>query len=228
MTEPATSAARRPIASRDSPWAKAVAASLGRTAVQPNWISSLSVVFAAVAGYALWRGGVAVGAVRVVCFLGAAACMQLRLICNLLDGMIAVEGGKGSRTGEIWNDLPDRFSDVLIFAPVGYSLPWPYAVELGWVAATLAVLTAYVRMTGGAMALKQDFGGVMGKPQRMAVMTVACVLACLEPLLHRIGYVVAVALLVVAIGSAVTMVTRLRRIAAGLNASAGSASGSPS
>jgi len=29
------------------------------------------------------------------CWLGAAACIQLRLIANLLDGMVAVEGRQG-------------------------------------------------------------------------------------------------------------------------------------
>ena len=38
----------------------------------------------------------------------AAAGIQLRLLCNLLDGMLAVEEGFKSKTGDIYNDLPDR------------------------------------------------------------------------------------------------------------------------
>ena len=47
---------------------------------------------------------------------------------------------------------------------------------------TLAILTAYVRVLGGAIGTRQYFIGPMAKPQRMAVMTVACVLSVVEPL----------------------------------------------
>ncbi len=51
----------------------------------PNAISMASVVFAA-AGAALIVMGGPVG------FVLGALCCQLRLICNLLDGLVAVEG----------------------------------------------------------------------------------------------------------------------------------------
>jgi phosphatidylglycerophosphate synthase len=54
-------------------------------------------------------------------WFGAAACIQFRLLCNLLDGMVAVEGGKGSVTGPIYNEAPDRIADVLILIGAGYS-----------------------------------------------------------------------------------------------------------
>jgi len=205
--------------SRDSAWARALARSLSKTFVTPNLISTFSTVFCAAAGACLWETGRAAGWVRVACLLGAVAGMQLRLVCNLIDGMVAVEGGKGSKSGELWNDVPDRISDLLIFVPLGYALgALPMARELGWLAGVLAVLTAYVRVLGGALGLKQNFGGPMGKPQRMAVMTAACVAACFEPLLHWHGLVLYAALCVVAAGSALTMVLRLRRIARELEA----------
>jgi phosphatidylglycerophosphate synthase len=145
--------------------------------------------------------------------VGAAAAIQLRLVCNLLDGMVAVEGGKKSKTGDVFNDLPDRFADLLILVPVGYALDGRvFSHELGWLAGVLAVLTAYVRVLGGSLGLKQDFGGPMGKPQRMAVMTAACLLACFEPLLGWQGMVMETALVVIACGSAMTMVLRTKRI----------------
>lgn len=33
-----------------------------------------------------------------------------RLLCNLLDGMVAVEGGKRSKSGELYNDVPGLIS----------------------------------------------------------------------------------------------------------------------
>ena len=39
----------------------------------------------------------------------------------MLDGMVAVAAGKASARGEILNDLPDRVSDIVIFAGVAHS-----------------------------------------------------------------------------------------------------------
>ncbi len=207
-------ASRRPLATRDKAWARALARAVGRTRIRPNWISMLSVGFATAAGVCLWASGRAWGVERIVALLLAAAAIQLRLLCNLLDGMVAMEGGKKSRTGDIFNDLPDRFADLLILVPLGYALDGQmFSHELGWLAGVLAVLTAYVRMLGGSLGLKQDFSGPMAKQQRMAVMTAACVLACFEPLLHWRGVVMELALIVIVAGCVATLVRRTIRLA---------------
>jgi len=137
----------------------------------------------------------------------AALCILLRLLANLMDGMVAIEGGMGSPAGEIYNDLPDRISDALILCAAGYSLPWPsYGRELGWTAALLAVMTAYIRILGGACGLTQDFGGPMGKPQRMAVLIGACFLALLDVRAIALGLGIVIA------GTLLTAALRLRRI----------------
>jgi phosphatidylglycerophosphate synthase len=59
--------------------------------------------------------------------------IQLRLLCNLLDGMVAIEGGFKTKTGEIFNELPDRLSDALILIGAAYSVPTVAAThDLGW------------------------------------------------------------------------------------------------
>lgn len=42
----------------------------------------------------------------------------------MLDGMVAIEGGHQSKAGPIYNDVPDRFSDVIIFFCAGYTVQW--------------------------------------------------------------------------------------------------------
>jgi len=163
----------------------------------PNYISVASVVMSIAAAGCLVSG----------LYLPAALFIQLRLLCNLMDGMVAVEGGRGSASGEIYNDLPDRISDILILAGAGYGAAWPvFARELGWIASFLAVMTAYVRVLGGACGLTQDFRGVMAKPRRMAVLTVACIAATLEPRAIALG------LMIVIVGSLLTAAARVRRI----------------
>src|SRR5207244_10368626 len=124
-------AERRPLKSRDRAWAKALASLFVRLRIRPNAISLFSVVFAllACAGFLLSRN--ALGVQRLVWLVVAAAGIQLRLLCNLLDGMVTVEGKMGSKVGEIYNDFPDRVADPLIIVPAGYAVGLP---ALGWAA----------------------------------------------------------------------------------------------
>ena len=61
--------------------------------------------------------------------------------------MVAIEGGKKSANGDLYNDMPDRFADALFIIPVGY-VAGGFGIELGWLAALLAVMTAYFRWIG--------------------------------------------------------------------------------
>nr|MBA3686446.1 CDP-alcohol phosphatidyltransferase family protein [Planctomycetota bacterium] len=149
----------------------------------------------------------------IALLIGAAVCIQLRLLCNLLDGMVAVEGGLRSPTGELWNDVPDRFADVLILVPVGYATGVAWGPELGWVAGMAALLTAYQRWLGAGVGRGQDFGGPLAKPQRMAVLTVAGLVgAAARPWQHD-GQVLFAALGLIVLGALLTVALRLRRLA---------------
>ena len=111
---------RRPIGQRASGWATALAAGLARNGVSPDLISAMSMGFALVGFGAFGLSGISEGPARVV-WLGLGALMiQLRLLANMLDGMVAVEHGKGGPNGPIWNELPDRVSDALFFIGAGY------------------------------------------------------------------------------------------------------------
>jgi phosphatidylglycerophosphate synthase len=101
--------------------------------------------------------------------------MWLRLYFNMLDGMVALESGKASRRGEVVNELPDRVSDVLIFAGVAHS--GLAGVALAYWAAVLAVMTAYVGTLAQAVTGKRRFEGVMSKQWRMIVLGVGTFLA---------------------------------------------------
>lgn len=195
---------RRPLKSRGTGWARALATALARSPVTPDQISAASVLFAAAGAALLLCWPTPAGLVLV------AVCVQLRLLCNLLDGMVAVEGGKGSATGALWNELPDRAADSLFLVPLGYAagLSW-----LGWLAALLAMATAYVRLTGGALGLPQDFRGPQAKPHRMAVMTLGSLAAAAELALAGTVHALVVALAIIAAGSALTCLARTAAIA---------------
>jgi phosphatidylglycerophosphate synthase len=205
---------RREVKARQAAWANRVAGRLARAGVRPNAISWLSVVFACVAGFCLVEvAGAATVAGRVSLLVAATACIQLRLLCNLFDGMVAVEGGLRTKSGEVFNDLPDRLSDPVILVCAGYTLTHiPFGVELGWLAGLLAVLTAYVRMLGGATGAGQSFAGPMAKQHRMAVITLGLLGGALAARWDRHESVIAAALLLIVLGCVVTVIRRVRQI----------------
>jgi len=196
---------RRPIAVRGSGWAQRIAAALVRSRLTPNQISVLSVLFALAGAAALLALPGAIGA------LACALAILLRLACNLFDGMVAVEGGKGTATGALYNELPDRLADSLFLVALGYAIALPW---LGWLAALLAALTAYIRALGGALGQAQDFRGPMAKPHRMWLLGIALVLAALLPMWRQ--PILLASGVVIAAGAALTCVTRTRAIAARL------------
>lgn len=206
---------RRPLKSRDTKWANAIAGSLARAGVRPNAISVTGTVFAAGAGISFWFAGRTPHDWRWSVFLILAVCgMQLRLLCNLFDGMVAIEGGFKTKAGEIFNELPDRFSDAFIFIGAAYSLPqFAWTFELGWAAAVLSVITAYTRALGASMGAGQHFIGPMAKQQRMATMTVACLVGAAAPLFPPLGQVIPLALGLICAGCIITIFRRCARIA---------------
>ena len=90
---------RREIASRNTAWATIIARKLTRWGVTPNQISMMSVFFAMVGCLLLIGTVIDPGFNKYVAYILFIVCMQSRLLCNLFDGMVAIEGGKKVPTG---------------------------------------------------------------------------------------------------------------------------------
>lgn len=196
---------RRPLSSRDTRWAQSIARWLAKRSITPNRISQASMVAAALAGASFWIAGRNDGIAHVVLMLAAALFCQLRLLCNLFDGMVAVEGGKGEPDGPFWNEFPDRAADIFILAGAGYGIGMP---GLGWAAGAIAVLTAYVRELGRSTGAPADFSGPMAKQHRMATITVAAVVSALTVSWTGRSHIIEAALWVIVVGAAVTALRR--------------------
>jgi phosphatidylglycerophosphate synthase len=201
--------ARRPLASRSTRWAGFLSAAAVRAGTTADGISILSLLFAAGGAAALlllprpWN------------LAACAAGIQLRLLCNLLDGMVAIEGGKKSKVGVLYNEVPDRIADSLFLVALGYEIGTPW---LGWLGALAAAVTAYIRVLGGTFGLAQDFRGPLAKQHRMAVMTLGCLLGIGEYFWTGEERIVIAAAWIIAFGAIVTCATRIRAIARQLKA----------
>lgn len=201
---------RRPLVARGWNASGAATRWLAARGVAPNAISIGGLVASLGSGAAL----AATGAGDHVLLFFTAACLLIlvRGMCNMLDGMVAVSTGKASRCGELFNEVPDRISDAAILVGAGYAIGGN--PELGYIAALAAVFTAYVRVQGGSLGAKADFGGPMSKTHRMFVIVGAALFTAFTPEAWQpaAGWM-AIALAVVIAGCAVTSLRRLRRTA---------------
>jgi phosphatidylglycerophosphate synthase len=207
---------RRPLKSRSTAWAAWAAAFLAKVGATPNGISAVSMVMASLGALAC----IAAGKHWILPWLGwplAALFIQLRLICNLLDGMVAIEGGKRSPTGAIWNEAPDRFADTILLLGAGIGCGHPWA---GAAAAWAAVMTAYARSLGAELTGKQDFCGPFAKPQRMATLTIGALFTPLEFLSQVNRPLMPMVLWLIAAGTLFTALRRFHRLAATLKSAA--------
>lgn len=214
---------RRAIPQRSKRWAVKTADALAAAKLTPNQISVGSVVFSAVGATALIASAYADDdAVRALLLAAAAACIPLRLLLNMLDGMLAVEKGMSSPVGDIYNELPDRIADVLLIAAAGFASAGlltaggiDVSITLGFIAAILAVLTAYIRSLGAALGTGNFFDGPLAKPHRMWLLMIGCLAAIAEPWLPWTpGWVLFCTVALIALGSLLTCMRRLRRIGA--------------
>lgn len=202
---------RRPIATRGKAWAKDFARFLAGKDISPNQISLMSIFFSAIAAVFFYLSG-AFGSFFI---LLAAIFIQLRLLCNLFDGMVAVEHGKKSKSGDVYNDAPDRFSDLFIIVGAGLSISsFTYALAWAWFAASMAIMTAYVRLLGASLTEEHYYFGPMAKQHRMFVITFAALVEFINSFVDVFtpGKGMYLALIVVAIGSTFTVYKRLKRI----------------
>ena len=201
---------RRPLAVREWAIIKSMAGWLSRRDVTPNQISLASAVFAAVAGISLWAIPRIDLPVTLLCVVALSGIIG-RALCNIFDGMVAIEGGKTTKSGELFNDIPDRFSDAFIFVGAGYACtPIMYGVELGWCAALLSVMTAYIRYVGRALGAPSDFRGPMAKTHRMALISFAILMTPFESVAGNHAMVLFFALLIINIGCLITCARRAK------------------
>lgn len=193
---------RRPLKVRETKHAKNFAKYLSSKNITPNQISIFSIVFSVLAAICLL---ISKNSNFAIPFL-AALFIQCRLLCNLFDGMVAVEGYKKTNSGELYNDIPDRISDIVIFVAAPYSVVFLDGIEiLGWCAALLSVMTAYVRTLAASIGAPNNFAGPMAKQHRMAIMT----FASLSLIIDKNGYLMFFSLIIIIIGSIVTIYRRI-------------------
>jgi phosphatidylglycerophosphate synthase len=206
---------RRPIAARSLAPSVWLADRLVRARVSPDAISLAGLAAGCLAGLCFGLVG-AVAHAWPLWLLGAVLVL-LRLLANMMDGMVAVGRGIASPTGELYNEVPDRISDSVVLIGVGVGAAWPQGPALGFAAALAAMGTAYVRAVGKGAGAPSDFSGPMAKQQRMMLVVALALWCAAAPAAWgTLSALPCIVLAVVIAGSLVTAARRLVHIAAAL------------
>jgi CDP-diacylglycerol--glycerol-3-phosphate 3-phosphatidyltransferase len=133
-----------------------------------------------------------------------------RLALNALDGLVARRTGQARPWGEVLNELGDRLADVALLG--GLALAPASDGRLGAVALVIVLLTSYLGLLGKAAGAAREYGGVMGKADRMLLLALAAPLAAVAGRPDWLNAYLAVVLA----GALVTLLQRGRRIHARL------------
>ncbi|HEX8681242.1 MAG TPA: CDP-alcohol phosphatidyltransferase family protein [Ardenticatenaceae bacterium] len=131
-----------------------------RHEVHPDLFTYGALALSFVAGFALTRAGPN----HLWLWLVPPAVL-LRLLFNLLDGMIARETGIADTWGEVKNEFGDRVADSAIFLGLAFG---GYA-DARLVALVLALVLSgsYLGLFGKALGGPRIYGGLFGKGDRM-------------------------------------------------------------
>lgn len=214
MTSDPGSSDRRPIPARNYGWAKAITGWLVGTGITPNAISIVGMTAAIVAGVLL--AATTLDVAERALWVVAAPLIFMRLLANMFDGMVAVESGAASPLGEVFNEVPDRISDVAVLVGAGYAVGGDPV--LGLVAACVALMTAYVRSALKVAGTPNDYSGPMAKQQRMWAIIAVALYMGVTPVAWSPAWgpddawgLTAIALIVVSVGGGATIVRRLVR-----------------
>jgi len=133
--------------------------------LDPDVVSYAAVIVAAGTGWCFYKAAESQNLLLIAIFL-----TLLRMTLNTIDGVMAIQRGKHTLTGEIVNALPDRYSDIFVVGGIALS---PLCRDwLGLVALATMFLVSYTGMLGKAIGVSWQHQGPMGKVERMIIMMV--------------------------------------------------------
>jgi len=135
-----------------------------RLGITPNLLTGASLVFAIVA--AVFFALAAKGA-EIFLFLGAAA-VAVNAILDGLDGRLARLTNTSSKRGDYLDHVVDRYSDASILLGLALS---PLGSELwGLLALAGTFLTSYMGTQAQALGLGRNYGGWLGRADRLVIL----------------------------------------------------------
>ncbi len=132
--------------------------------VNPDVLSWLAIAFAALAGYLFIAAWEYDHDLLLLVFVA----IVLNAVLDALDGYVARFTGKASRLGDFLDHVLDRYADAFIFG--GLAISGYCHTPVGIVAIFGVFFTSYMGTQGQAIGLTRNYGGMMGRADRLALL----------------------------------------------------------
>jgi archaetidylinositol phosphate synthase len=146
-------------------------AAADRAGLSPDGVSVVAACCALAAGLLFARG-------PSLAYLGAAALVFANGWLDLVDGALARATGAASDGGDLLDHVLDRYADVALIVGMAVGTGRP---GLGLAAVTGVLLTSYMGTQIQAVGLGREYGGVMGRADRLALVGAAGAATALYP-----------------------------------------------
>ncbi len=149
------------------PWLVPLARRL--SGIDPDTLSWLAFACAVPAGALLWLAG----EVSYHLLLPAVLLLFLNALLDALDGWVARLTGKASPRGDFLDHVLDRYADLFIVGGIAMSAycgRW-----IGLLALLGVILTSYMGTQAQAMGLPRNYGGILGRADRLVLLVLASV-----------------------------------------------------
>mgnify|MGYP000156251871 FL=1 len=145
------------------PWVRAAA----KIGLSPDQVSVLAFVAAVAAA-----GAFAVG--EPVFYIVGAVCVLLNGWLDIVDGALARHLEVSSDGGDLLDHVLDRYADIAVIAGFTVGIE---AYALGFLAVTGVLMTSYMGTQIQAVGIGREYGGLLGRADRLALMGIVGVVA---------------------------------------------------
>ena len=185
------------------------AAFLIRIGLTPNIVSVLSMAFAIIAGICYYFSYLC-PINKLIYLMLALVFVILNSFSDAVDGVMARQNGMQSNKGDFLDHVIDRYADTIIICGIFFAgyVHW----MIGVVAITGVLITSYIGTQAQAVGIERDYGGIMGRADRLFFIFIANIVNIIYP--HEIYGLQALGLVIViiAITSHITAIQRFFHI----------------
>ncbi|MEM3851674.1 MAG: CDP-alcohol phosphatidyltransferase family protein [Methanomassiliicoccales archaeon] len=135
---------------------------------KPDTLTWLAIIFSAACAFAVFFSTTG----RLYLLEIAAVLLALSGLMDALDGVVARNTGRTSKKGDFLDHVLDRYADIFLVIGINFSSLTTLKF-LGIFALTGILMTSYLGTQSQALGLKRNYGGPLGRADRLVLMLIA-------------------------------------------------------
>jgi archaetidylinositol phosphate synthase len=147
----------------------------------PNTLTIVSFILALISGVTI---GISGRYIPTLYLLVAFISLVLSSLLDAMDGFVARKKGIGSPAGDMLDHTFDRYSDMALLSGFAFSVFGN--VYIGILALGAVFMTSYMGTQAQAIGLRRNYGGVLGRADRLVIMMIIILVQLIFPFSYKI------------------------------------------